>query len=162
MKRANGSKGRKSPWMALLSLLTLTLLGWAGCLHIEVADDFTRPYENEDLLMPASSHIYTLSGPRGVAVDIAIDYEEKARLAPQLTVGRVEGGMQVGVRVPGSLMRRAVCGVVLDPAGGVEVVVQNQNLFRSVPFSLRIERAPSLICTPHTTAPSMVLVQHTP
>jgi hypothetical protein len=156
-------KQRATPGWIQAIVWGVFLVSVSGCHQVNITDDFKRPYEAEELLLPAATHFYNLSGPRGVAVDIAIDFDEsKLKSPPQLAVVSSEGPSQIGVRVPGSPMRRAVCGVPLDPEGGVRVVVQNQNLLRSIPFSLRIEQAPSLICSPQTAVPSMVLVQRFP
>jgi hypothetical protein len=131
-----------------------------GCQKRSIQNDFKNPFEKEDLLMPAASYQYLLTGPRGTSVDIAVDYEtnKDQKVPVQLTVESSDARRHFGVRVPGSGMRQAVCGVSLEPRAGVRVQVRNLQLLRSVPFAIRIERAPSPICSPQTTVPTMILV----
>ena len=148
-----------------LLLALIATASVAACQRTTISDDFTSPYEQEDLVLPGATHVYTLTGPRGVAVDIAVDYDEEqgAKTPPlELVVQSPDAKRQVATRVRGSGMKRGVCGVVLEPRAGVTVQVQNKRLTRSVPFALRIERSPSPICSPYSTVPSMVLVQKEP
>ncbi len=141
-------------------MAALLALAAMGCERTVISDDFTSPYEEEDLVLPGATHVYTLTGPRGIAVDIAVDYDEKSTPSLELVVQSPDSKRHIATKVHGSGMKRGVCGVVLEPRAGVTVQVQNRSLTRSVPFALRIERSPSPICSPYTTVPTMVLVQN--
>lgn len=136
-------------------------LGSTGCERMTVEGDFSRPYEHSGLLLPATTHFYTITGPRGLSVDIALDYDafEETSKPVQLVVLSPDARQHVGVKVPGSGLPQAVCGISLEPRAGVVVKVQNLKLVRSLPFALRIERSPSPICAPYIKAPSMMLVE---
>ena len=150
---------RRSQTWPILVAAGMVLM--AGCQNKAINNTFEDPFEREDLLLPAASYHYMLNAPRGTSVDIAVDYEapEDKQTPVQLTVEASDARRHVGVRVPGSGMRQAVCGVALEPRGDVRVQVRNLKLLRSVPFAIRIERAPSPICSPQTTVPSMLLVK---
>ncbi len=124
-------------------------------------DDFVTAYEHADILLPGATHYFTVTGPRGMSVDIALDYDVlgEAGNTVQLTVKGSDARRYVGERVPGSGLPLAICGVSLEPRAGTRVMVKNLKLVRSVPFALRIEREPSHICNPHETVPSLLLVE---
>ncbi len=147
----------------IVSLALLVAGTLVACQRTKISDDFRSPYEEEDMVLPGATHVYTLTGPRGVAVDIAVDYDEdKDAKTPalELVVQSPDSKRQVAVKVRGAGMKRGVCGVVLEPRAGITIQVQNKRLTKSVPFALRIERSPSPICSPYSTVPSMVLVQN--
>lgn len=110
--------------------------------------------------MPQSTRSYMITAPPGgtVKVDIGLDFEESEQRADNmlLTVGAGHA-QRMGALVPGSQIRRAVCGVVLTEQG-VPVDVKNLNTLRSAPFSIRVERHPSGICQPRREIPSTALV----
>jgi hypothetical protein len=137
--------------------------GLGACRRIAIVDDFQRPYEQEGILLPKATRSYVLKGPPGRKVDIGLDFEEGEGRADRMLLTVSLSGRQItGMPVPGSQIRRAVCGVVLTRSG-VKVDVQNLNVIRSAPFSLRIERSssrsPSSICWPRRHVPSSALVQ---
>ncbi len=138
----------------------LALAGLSACQRTSIAGDFQRPLEEQRLVLPGSSHVFILSGQRRLTVDIALDYESDDQEALTLLVGSHTGSPKTGRPVRGAGMRQAVCGVALSPSHTLDVIVQNKVLTRSVPFALRVEPAPSPICTPYTEVPSMLLVQN--
>jgi hypothetical protein len=144
-------------------VLSSLLLGVAliGCGRVSILDDFRKPYEQEGILLPQSSRSFVLAGPPGVMVDIGIDFDDNESRTDRLRLLVDENtGARRGAMVPGSQMQQAVCGVRLSP-GGVQVEVQNLNAMRSAPYSLRIERSPSLLCQPRKVIPNTATVRRT-
>lgn len=145
----------------LVFLLLMGVLFLFGCEKRSIQGDFGEPFEHTDLLLPGATHSFSVTGPRGMSVDIAVDYDafKNAEDPVQLVVQGSDARSYVGARVAGSGLPQAICGVSLEPRAGIQVKVRNLKLLRSIPFALRIEREPSFICSPHLTSPSMFLVK---
>ena len=143
-------------WTVIFGV-ALGVASTSGCRRIAIENDFRAPYEREGILMPHATSSFMLAGPPGVTVDIGIDFEESEHHTDRLKLTVGTGRQRrLGAEVPGSQIRRAVCGVTLTE-GGVPVDVKNLNTLRSAPFSLRVERTPSHICQPKRVVPSSAL-----
>lgn len=160
-KHEDCSRCKRSGGIIISAGLWVVLLFSWGCERKNLRDDFATAYEFADILLPGATHHFTITGPRGMSVDIALDYDEleEAGDSVQLMVKGSDARTYVGEKVPGSGLPLAICGVSLEPRAGTRVKVRNLKLVRSVPFALRIERDPSHICNPHVTAPSLLLVE---